>query len=306
MPGVSGRFAAMKWLYYSIFALACWAGWALCSKFGSLEIPEREMQFLFGIGALPVALVLYARQSVRSERSRRGIAFGLLNGLFSAVGMIALFAAYRIGGNTCGDRGERRVPSGYSNSGDAVPKGAHQCASGGRSCIGARGRRALFFLNKQIHGTYHLDMVWARYSPGVGARWAFTEAFDDLSVRRSGAGLVGGRACPGGTSNVSGQLNLSLLSARAYVGAARGVSECARLLGFAHIDEERCHRLSQKASAIENGIAQSNLWCVGESRFCRSQCLVVIPARRARRYRLGRWSDYFQRDRTTNPSPCPG
>jgi len=90
----------MKWLFYSVFAAICWAGWALCSKFGSLEVPEREMQFLFGIGALPIALVLYARQSVRLARNRRGIAFGLLNGLFSAVGMIALFAADRVGGNT--------------------------------------------------------------------------------------------------------------------------------------------------------------------------------------------------------------
>src|SRR5260370_13830498 len=90
----------MKGLFYSVFAAICWAGWALCSKFGSLEVPEREMQFLFGIGALPIALVLYARRSVRLERNRRGITFGLLNGLFSAVGMIALFAAYRVGGNT--------------------------------------------------------------------------------------------------------------------------------------------------------------------------------------------------------------
>src|SRR5258708_16446960 len=58
------------------------------------------MQLLFVIGTLPVTLALLVRKSVRSERSGKGILFGLLNGIFSSIGMIALFAAYRSGGNT--------------------------------------------------------------------------------------------------------------------------------------------------------------------------------------------------------------
>ena len=90
----------MTWLYYSLICIACWAGWALCSKLGSVEIPEGEMQFLFGVGTLPVALTLLAARPVRSERSRRGVLFGLMNGVLSGIGGVALFAAYRSGGNT--------------------------------------------------------------------------------------------------------------------------------------------------------------------------------------------------------------
>jgi len=90
----------MKWLYYSLICVACWVGWTLCSKLGSMDIPERDMQFLFGVGTLPVALALWTRRSVRRERSPRGMLFGLLNGIFSGVGSLALFAAYRAGGNT--------------------------------------------------------------------------------------------------------------------------------------------------------------------------------------------------------------
>lgn len=97
---VLARTYSIRWLYYSLICVICWGGWVLCSKLGSVEIPERDMQFLFGLGTLPVALVLWAQKSVRQERSLRGVLFGLLNGILSGIGSIALFAAYRAGGNT--------------------------------------------------------------------------------------------------------------------------------------------------------------------------------------------------------------
>ena len=100
MVGVHKESVDKKWLYYSLISVACWGGYAICSKLGSVEITEVEMQFLFGSGTLPVALVLLARQSVRRERSPIGILVGLLCGLSSAVGTLSLFAAYRAGGNT--------------------------------------------------------------------------------------------------------------------------------------------------------------------------------------------------------------
>ena len=72
----------------------------MCSKLGSTQIPAKDMQFLFTIGTLPVAMVLVIARRFKFERSARGIFYGVANGVLSGVGGVALFAAYRSGGNT--------------------------------------------------------------------------------------------------------------------------------------------------------------------------------------------------------------
>ena len=89
-----------RWFYYSLLALLCWGGFAMLAKLGSREVPSETMQFLFTIGALPVALGLLIARRFQLEKSGKGISYGVLNGVLSAIGGIALFAAYRTGGNT--------------------------------------------------------------------------------------------------------------------------------------------------------------------------------------------------------------
>ncbi|HVN77399.1 MAG TPA: DMT family transporter [Terriglobia bacterium] len=89
-----------KWLWYSVLCVICWGGWAMCSKLGSTQIPAKGMQFLFTIGTLPVALFLVVARRFKFEKSPRGIFYGVANGILSGVGGLALFAAYRSGGNT--------------------------------------------------------------------------------------------------------------------------------------------------------------------------------------------------------------
>ena len=89
-----------RWFWYSLLCVLCWGGWALLSKFGSREIPAEPMQFLFTIGSVPVALVLLFARSFKMEKSPKGIAYALLNGVLSGVGSLALFAAYHTNGNT--------------------------------------------------------------------------------------------------------------------------------------------------------------------------------------------------------------
>lgn len=89
-----------RWLWYSIVCIICWGGWALLSRLGSAEIPPGEMQFLFTIGCLPVAFLLLASSNFRLERNSKGIFFGIANGVLSAAGGMAVFAAYRTGGDT--------------------------------------------------------------------------------------------------------------------------------------------------------------------------------------------------------------
>ena len=89
-----------KWFWYSVLCVLCWGGWALASKTGSLEIPERPMQFIFTFGTAPVALALLVARGFKLEKSRKGIFYAVLNGVLSQVGALALLAAYRTGGNT--------------------------------------------------------------------------------------------------------------------------------------------------------------------------------------------------------------
>ncbi len=89
-----------KWFWYSVLCVVCWGGWAICSKLGSTHIPAKEMQFLFTLGTLPVALALVIARRFQFERSLKGILYGTANGVLSGIGGLALFAAYRSGGNT--------------------------------------------------------------------------------------------------------------------------------------------------------------------------------------------------------------
>jgi bacterial/archaeal transporter family protein len=89
-----------RWFWYSIACVFCWGGWAFVSKLGSREIPAEPMQFIFTIGTIPVCILLLAVRRFRLEKSAKGITYGVLNGVLSGIGGLALFAAYHTNGNT--------------------------------------------------------------------------------------------------------------------------------------------------------------------------------------------------------------
>ena len=88
-----------RWFWCCVFCVACWVPWTFLSKLGSETIPPNTMQYLFNWGSIPVGLVFLVRQRFRLEKSAKGIAFGLLVGILSAAGQLALFAAFRYSSN---------------------------------------------------------------------------------------------------------------------------------------------------------------------------------------------------------------
>lgn len=58
------------------------------------------MQFLFAFGTLPVAVGLLVARRFKVEKSPKGIFYAVANGVLSGIGSLALFAAFRTGGNT--------------------------------------------------------------------------------------------------------------------------------------------------------------------------------------------------------------
>ena len=89
-----------RWFWYSMICVLCWGAWALLSKLGSREISPNTMQFLFTVGTVPVGLALFLTRRGKVEKSPPGIAYGVLNGILSGIGGLALFAAYHTNGNT--------------------------------------------------------------------------------------------------------------------------------------------------------------------------------------------------------------
>lgn len=89
-----------KWFWFSLLCVLCWGGWALVSKLGTDEISASGMQFIFAFGFIPVAVVALTLKPVKFEKNFKGIAYGLGNGVLAGIGGLALFAAYRTGGNT--------------------------------------------------------------------------------------------------------------------------------------------------------------------------------------------------------------
>ncbi|MCI0537054.1 MAG: DMT family transporter [Verrucomicrobiales bacterium] len=89
-----------KWFLYSLLCVLCFGGFLIASKFGSREIPERTMYYLFTWGALPVGLALLANRRLKMEKSVKGISYSLIFGFLGGVGQLALFSAFRSGGNT--------------------------------------------------------------------------------------------------------------------------------------------------------------------------------------------------------------
>jgi len=89
-----------KWFWYSLVCVVCWGGWTILAKLGSLDISAQGSQFLFAWGMLPVACAVLIARRCKLERSGKGILYSVANGVLSAIGSWALFAAYRTGGNT--------------------------------------------------------------------------------------------------------------------------------------------------------------------------------------------------------------
>lgn len=94
--------AALKtrWFWYSIVTVIGWAGWALFLKLGSEEIPSHASLFLQTVGMTPLAILLLFNRSAREVKDKKGIVYSILNGAITGLGILALLAAYRSGGNT--------------------------------------------------------------------------------------------------------------------------------------------------------------------------------------------------------------
>jgi bacterial/archaeal transporter family protein len=81
------------WLVYALLCIVCWGIWGFLSKLGSDRVTPQQLQILFTIGILPSSVVAWAQLGFRIEMDLRGAIYGILNGVFTGLGMLAYYAA---------------------------------------------------------------------------------------------------------------------------------------------------------------------------------------------------------------------
>ena len=82
-----------KWLSLVVMCTLCWGVWGYLVKIGSDAMSPQTMQILFVIGMLPLLVAALARTRLAVDRDRRGVTYGMLNGVLATFGMLAFYAA---------------------------------------------------------------------------------------------------------------------------------------------------------------------------------------------------------------------
>jgi bacterial/archaeal transporter family protein len=83
------------WLGYALLCIFWWGLWGFLSKIGSGTASPLQMQILFTLGMLPVALGMLVQMRWKLDRNRGGVTYGLLSGVATGLGTLGYFAALR-------------------------------------------------------------------------------------------------------------------------------------------------------------------------------------------------------------------
>ncbi len=81
------------WLTYAVLCILCWGVWAFLSKLVADEMTPMQTQVLFTIGIFPVVLIALVHLRWKVDTDFQGATYGILNGVFTGLGLLAYFAA---------------------------------------------------------------------------------------------------------------------------------------------------------------------------------------------------------------------
>lgn len=91
MPTERWRFPV--WLWYALLCTFWWGLWGFLSKVGSASANPLQLQILFTLGMLPVALGMLLQMRWKLEVNPGGVSFGMLSGVSTGLGALGYFAA---------------------------------------------------------------------------------------------------------------------------------------------------------------------------------------------------------------------
>ena len=83
------------WLWYALLCIFWWGLWGFLSKIGSVAANPMQMQVLFTLGMLPVALGMLLRMRWKLDVNRGGATYVILSGVATGLGTLGYYAALR-------------------------------------------------------------------------------------------------------------------------------------------------------------------------------------------------------------------
>jgi transporter family protein len=83
------------WLWYAVLCIFWWGLWGFLSKVGSASANPLQLQVLFTLGMLPVALGMLLQMRWRLDRHVGGATYGMLSGVATGLGTLGYYAALR-------------------------------------------------------------------------------------------------------------------------------------------------------------------------------------------------------------------
>jgi bacterial/archaeal transporter family protein len=83
------------WLWYALLGIFLWGLWGFLSKIGSADASPLQMQILFTLGMLPVAVGMLLQMRWKLDRNAGGVSYGVLSGVATGFGTLGYYAALR-------------------------------------------------------------------------------------------------------------------------------------------------------------------------------------------------------------------
>lgn len=83
------------WVIYAVLCVVGWGLWGFLAKIGSDTATPFQLQILFTLGMLPVALCMLAAMRWKLDRDFRGAGYGILSGVTTGLGILGYYGALR-------------------------------------------------------------------------------------------------------------------------------------------------------------------------------------------------------------------
>jgi transporter family protein len=85
------------WLIFALASIFWWGLFGFLAKIGSDQVSPAQLYLFFVIGMIPLVAVAMLRHRGKVETDKRGAGYGILNGVFSGLGLLAYYAAMEAG-----------------------------------------------------------------------------------------------------------------------------------------------------------------------------------------------------------------
>jgi uncharacterized membrane protein len=85
------------WLIYALASIFWWGVFGFLAKLGADQLSPAHLYLFFIVGMVPLIVVALIRLRLRVETDRLGASYGILNGVFSGLGLLAYYAAMEAG-----------------------------------------------------------------------------------------------------------------------------------------------------------------------------------------------------------------